>query len=74
LDELERYLRLSYLTQPNRSPTLLSNQRALVRALVEGSADKAEAIMRRQLEDTRENVLQALLSRREILSMPLEAA
>jgi DNA-binding GntR family transcriptional regulator len=74
LDELERYLRLSYLATPNRSPVFLTGHRTLVKALIDGAADEAETIMRDQLEVTREAVLQALLSRQEILGKPLEAA
>lgn len=72
LDELGRYLRLSFVSHPNRSSQIFEGQRELMNALIAGKADEAEQITRKQLERTRQKVLEALLSREEILLQPLE--
>lgn len=72
LDELGRYLRLSFISHPNRSAQIFEGQRELMNAMIAGKAREAEDIARRQLERTRDKVLEALLSREEILQQPLE--
>ena len=70
LDELERYLRISFLEQRSNKQ-MLANVRALIDAMVRGDGIAAGEITRQQLTETADRVLAALLSRKQILGQPL---
>jgi DNA-binding GntR family transcriptional regulator len=72
LDELERYLRLSFVQQRAKSEQLAANVRALIDALVRGDGKAAEAMTRSQLTETADRILATLSSRKQILAQPLD--
>ncbi len=65
VDEMERYLRLSWVSE-NRSESLLSGFDELMAALLAGDADAAREICGSQMAKTAANVLGSLVSRPEI--------
>lgn len=72
LDELERYLRLSFVQHRAKSEQLAANVRALIDALVRGDAEAAEEMTRAQLTETADRILATLMSHRQILAQPLD--
>lgn len=72
LDELERYLRLSFVQQRAKSERLAANVRGLIDALVRGDAEAAEEMTRAQLTETADRIIATLLSSKQILARPLE--
>jgi DNA-binding GntR family transcriptional regulator len=72
LDELERYLRLSFVQHRAKSEQLAANVRGLIDALVRGDAGAAEEMTRAQLTETADRILATLMSRKQILAQPLD--
>ncbi len=72
LDELERYLHLSFVQHRAKSEQLAANVRGLIDALVRGDAEAAEEMTRSQLTETADRIIATLLSSRQILAQPLD--